>query len=98
MTNRYLEIPVSNKTSDGAMSFHKGIANLIFQLPAINSTLIPSSVRIQGKLRFYADDTKGDPTGTVLTADERLGVYSTFQSLTTRSIKHQQTIERVVRD
>ena len=95
MTNRYLEIPVSNKTSDGAMSFHKGIANLIFQLPAINSTLIPSSVRIQGKLRFYADDAKGDPTGTVLTADERLGVYSTFQSLTTRSIKHQQTIENI---
>ena len=94
MSNRYLEIPVSNKTSDGKMSFHNGIANLIFQLPAINSTLIPGSVRIVGKWGFYMDDAREDPSG-VLTSDERLGVYSCFQSLTTRSIKHQQTIENI---
>ncbi len=96
MSNRYLEVAVSNKTSDSKMSFHKGIANLIFQIPAINSTLIPGSVRISGKLRFYKDDAE-PPTaaGGVQSADERLGVYGAFQSLTTRSIKHQQTIENV---
>tara|TARA_B100001094_G_C18196316_1_gene811488 strand:+ start:15812 stop:17152 length:1341 start_codon:yes stop_codon:yes gene_type:complete len=94
MSNRYLEIPVSNKTSDGKMSFHNGVANLIFQLPAINSTLIPNSVRIQGSVKYYMDDAKTVASG-VLTSDERLGVYSTFQSLTTRSIKHQQTIENI---
>lgn len=96
MSNRYLEIAVSNKTSDSKMSFHKGIANLIFQVPSINATLIPGSVRITGKLRFYKDDA-ADPTpaGGVQSADERLGVYGAFQSLTTRSIKHQQTIENI---
>lgn len=96
MSNRYLEVAVSNKTSDSKMSFHKGIANLIFQLPSINATLIPGSVRICGKLRFYKDD-EDPPTaaGGVQTADERLGVYGAFQSLTTRSIKHQQTIENI---
>ena len=95
MSNRYLQIPVSNKTSDGKMSFRKGIANLIFQIPAINSTLIPGSVRIQGSVRCYVDDAGTTPTGTKLSADERLGVYACFQSLTTRSIKHQQTIEQI---
>lgn len=94
MSNRFLEIPVSNKTSDGKMSFHNGVANLIFQLPAINSTLIPNSVRICGKIEYFMDDAKTEATG-VLTSDERLGVYSCFQSLTTRSIKHQQTIENI---
>ena len=96
MSNRFLEIAVSNKTSDSKMSFHKGIANLIFQVPSINATLIPGSVRIVGKLRFYKDD-EDPPTaaGGVETADERLGVYGAFQSLTTRSIKHQQTIENI---
>jgi hypothetical protein len=94
MSNRYLEIPVSNKTSDGRMSFRKGIANLIFQVPAINSTLIPSSVRISGKIRCYLNDDK-DATPQELTTDARLGVYGAFQSLTTRSIKHQQTIENI---
>ena len=94
MSNRYLEIPVSNKTSDGKMSFRKGIANLIFQLPAINSTLVPSSVRITGTFRAYQNDDKDAPADP-LSIDERLGVYTAFQSLTTRSIRHQQTIENI---
>jgi hypothetical protein len=94
MANRFLEIPVSNKTSDGKMSFHHGIANLIFQIPSLNSTLIPSSVRICGKIRCYNDDANAEPSAE-LTCDPRLGVYGTFMSLTTRSIKHQQTIENI---
>ena len=94
MSNRYLEIAVSNKSSDGKMSFKNGISNLIFQLPAINGTLIPSSVRISGKIKFIMDDEGAVPSG-VLSASSRLGVYGAFQSLTTRSIKHQQTIESI---
>ena len=94
MSNRYLEIAVSNKSTDGNMSFHQGIANLIFQIPALNSTLIPSSVRISGKIRYYLNDDK-DPATSPMSASEKLGVYGVFQSLTTRSIKHQQTIENI---
>ena len=96
MSSRYLEISVNNSPSDGKMSFRKGIANLIFQVPAMNATLRPSSVRVCGKIRFYKDDaTPPAPGSDPMACNERLGVYGAFESLTTRSIKYQQTIENV---
>jgi hypothetical protein len=96
MSSRYLEISVNNSPSDGKMSFRKGIANLIFQVPAMNATLRPSSVRVCGKIRFYKDDaTPPAPGSAPMACNERLGVYGAFESLTTRSIKYQQTIENV---
>ncbi len=98
MSNRYLEIACSNKTSDGKMSFRKGISDLIFEIPAMNSTLIPSSVRVVGKMKVYKNATGGGTVvalGDDINMDARLGVYGAFQSLTTRSIKHQQTIENI---
>ena len=96
MSNRYLEIACSNKSADNKMSFRNGISDLIFQIPAMNSTLIPSSVRVVGTLRIYKDGAKAIPaTGDKLSIDSALGVYGAFQSLTTRSIRHQQTIEHI---
>lgn len=96
MSSRYLEISVNNSPSDGKMSFRKGIANLIFQVPSMNATLRPSSVRVCGKIRFYKDDASPPAIGSdPMAVNERLGVYGAFESLTTRSIKHQQTIENI---
>lgn len=95
MSNRFLEIQMSNKPNDNLVSYRKGMSDLIFQIPAMNSTLIPGSVRLVGKLRVK----KGD--GTVIAntddihIDSRLGVWGCFSTLTTRSIKHQQTIENI---
>ena len=96
MSNRYLEIAVSNAPSDGKMSFRGGIANLIFQVPAMNSTLNPASIRLTGKIQFFKDgaETPTQPSAP-MAVNERLGVYNCFESLTTRSIKHQQTIENI---
>ena len=96
--NRYLEIACSNKTSDGKMSFRKGISDLIFEIPEMNSTLIPGSVRVTGKLKVYKNATGGGTVvalGDDINLDARLGVYGAFQSLTTRSIRHQQSIENI---
>ena len=96
MASRYLEISVNNAPSDGKMSFRKGIANLIFQVPAMNATLRPSSVRVCGKIRFYKDDASPPAAGSApMACNERLAVYGAFESLTTRSIKAQQTIENI---
>ena len=95
MANRYLEIGVSNAPSNGRMSFREGMANLIFQIPAMEGTLIPSSVKICGKIQFFKDGTRNVAGSAPMAVDERLGVYGAFESLTTRSIRHQQTIEQV---
>ena len=100
MSNRFLEIACSNKTSDGKMSYRHGISDLIFQVPAMNSTLIPSSIRVVGKLKVFKNQS-GAGVGSVVTAgddinmDARLGAWGCFQSLTTKSIRHQQNIEHV---
>tara|TARA_R110000824_G_scaffold231517_1_gene419418 strand:- start:22872 stop:24200 length:1329 start_codon:yes stop_codon:yes gene_type:complete len=95
-TQRYLEIACSNKTSDGVMSYRGGISDLIFQIPAMNSTLIPSSVRIVGKIKVFKNGAKAVVTaGHDISMDSRLGVHSVIQSLTTKSIRHQQNIESI---
>ena len=94
MSNRYLEISVSNQPSNNKMSFREGMSNLIFQIPAMEGNLIPSSVKICGKIQFFKDGTGTVPSAP-MSVDERLGVYGAFESLTTRSIRHQQTIEQV---
>lgn len=94
MSSRFLEISVSNSPSDGKMSFRGGIANLIFQVPQMNSTLNPQSIRLTGKIQFFKDATPTTPSAP-MAVNERLGVYNCFESLTTRSIKHQQTIESI---
>tara|TARA_R110000824_G_scaffold159816_1_gene334341 strand:- start:2153 stop:3487 length:1335 start_codon:yes stop_codon:yes gene_type:complete len=97
-SNRFLEIACSNKTSDGKMSFRNGVSDLIFEIPEMNSTLIPGSVRVVGKLKVFKNATGGGAVvgiGDDINLDARLGVYGAFQSLTTRSIRHQQSIESI---
>lgn len=97
---RYLELAVSNKTTDNKYSYRQGIAQLNFQIPEGNYLLDPTSVRICGGIRFYtglgktASDVPGAAGGKDdLTISSRLNVYSTFQQLIIRSLTNQTTLE-----
>ena len=70
MSMRFLEIACSNKSSDGKMSFRHGVSDLIFQIPEMNSTLIPSSIRIVGKLKVFKNQTAGGVGTVVAAADD----------------------------
>ena len=98
---RYLELAVSNKTTDNKYSYRNGIAQLNFQIPEGNYMLDPTSVRICGGIRFYtgldktnASNVPGAAGGKdELTISSRLNVYSCFQQLILRSLTHQTSIE-----
>lgn len=91
---RYMEIACSNKPSTNKMSFRKGITEMVFQIPEMEAYVIPSSIRICGNFRAYKDDANGDISTTTANIDARTGVYSCFNTVTTRSLKHQTTIEQ----
>ena len=93
-TMRYMEIACSNKPSSNKMSFRKGITEMVFQIPEMEAYVIPSSIRICGNIRAYKDDANGDISTTTANMDARTGVYSTFNTVTTRSLRHQTTIEQ----
>lgn len=95
---RYMEIACSNKPSDNKVSFRKGITEMVFEIPEMDAMVIPSSIRICGVLRAYksmANDGSGeDISGTKISMDARTGVYSVFNTVTCRSLRHQTTIEQ----
>lgn len=92
---RYMEIACSNKPSSNVMSFRDGITEMIFDIPEMDAFVIPASIRICGRIRCYANDDKTkDIQTTKINMDARTGVYSTFNTITTRSLKHQTTIEQ----
>jgi len=89
-----MEIACSNKPSDNKVSNHRGISEMIFQIPEMDSFVDPKTIRICGSIRCYKDDAKGSLAGSKMTMDARLGVYSCFNMVTTRSLRHQTTIEQ----
>lgn len=91
MSTRQLELAPSNKTTDQKYSFKKGVAQLQFQIPPGNYLLDPASVRIVGKVQYF-NDTQGTQIGASADINQRIGVYSHFQQLIFRSLKHQTTI------
>ncbi len=91
---RYMEIACSNKPSSNKMSFRKGITEMVFQIPEMESYVIPHTIRICGEIAFYKNDEGGAISGTTANIDGRTGVYSTFNTVTSRSLRHQTTIEQ----
>ena len=89
---RYVQIACANTPSSNKVSFRKGITQMDFQIPEMEAYVIPSSIRICGKIRTYKDDAGGDISTTTANMDARTGVYSTFNTVTTRSLRHQTTI------
>ncbi len=94
MSMRYMEIACSNKPSDNKVSNHRGISEMIFQIPEMDSFVNPKSIRICGSIRCYKDDVGGSLAGSKMAMDPRLGVYSVMNMVTSRSLRHQTTIEQ----
>jgi len=94
MSMRYMEIACSNKPSSNKVSNHRGISEMIFQIPEMDSFVDPKTIRICGSIQCYKDDAHGDLKLSKMTMDARLGVYSCFNMVTTRSLRHQTTIEQ----
>tara|TARA_R110000765_G_scaffold382327_1_gene473598 strand:+ start:176 stop:1531 length:1356 start_codon:yes stop_codon:yes gene_type:complete len=95
MASRYLELTPSNKTTDDKYSFKEGVAQLNWTIPEGNFVLDPHSVRICGDVRFFksnADPPVAPDNADALSLNQRIGVYSLFNSLIWRSSKHQTTI------
>lgn len=97
-SGRFLEIACANAPSDKLMSFRAGVSELVFEIPEMDSMLVPTSVRLCGKLRCYGsfDKTAGgaDLSGTEMAINPRLGVYGFMNTITARSLRHQTTIEQ----
>lgn len=91
---RYVQIACANTPSSNKVSFRKGITQMDFQIPEMEAYVIPSSIRICGNIRAYKDDAGGDISTTTANMDARTGVYSTFNTVTSRSLRHQTTIEQ----
>ena len=78
------------------MSFRAGVSELVFEIPEMDSMLVPTSVRLCGKLRCYGAYDKSVGLGaTEMSINERLGVYGFMNTITARSLRHQTTIEQV---
>lgn len=94
MSMRYVQIACSNKPSDNKVSNHKGISEMIFQIPEMDAFVDPKSIRLCGSIRCYKDDTLASLAGSKMMMDARLGVYSVINMVTTSSLRHQTTIEQ----
>jgi len=97
-SGRFLEIACANAPSDKLMSFRAGVSELVFEIPEMDSMLVPTSVRLCGKLRCYGSFDKTSvrlDTGKHMAINSRLGVYGFMNTITARSLRHQTTIEQV---
>lgn len=98
-SGRFLEISCANAPSDKLMSFRAGVSELVFEIPEMDSMLVPTSVRLCGKLRCYGSFDKtsagADLSTTEMSINPRLGVYGFMNTITARSLRHQTTIEQV---
>tara|TARA_R110002096_G_scaffold410835_1_gene610665 strand:+ start:14041 stop:15351 length:1311 start_codon:yes stop_codon:yes gene_type:complete len=95
-SGRFLEIACANAPSDKLMSFRAGVSELVYEIPEMDSMLVPTSIRMCGKLRCYGAYDKSVGLGaTQMNINERLGVYGFMNTITARSLRHQTTIEQV---
>tara|TARA_R110001592_G_scaffold59766_6_gene181473 strand:- start:1885 stop:3213 length:1329 start_codon:yes stop_codon:yes gene_type:complete len=93
MSQRYLELAPSNKTTNGKYSFKNGVAQISWDIPEGNYLLDPSSLRIAGSVQLFQDTAGTAPTADGnLSLSSRLGVYGCFSQLIFKSLKHQTTI------
>tara|TARA_R100000655_G_scaffold20908_1_gene43016 strand:- start:2436 stop:3740 length:1305 start_codon:yes stop_codon:yes gene_type:complete len=96
---RTLEITPNNVPANNKVSFKGGIPVLSFTIGSQNALLDPSSIRIAGTFRCWADaDGTIRPTAVAyqqLTASEKLGVYGAFNQLVWRSSRSKQVCEHI---
>jgi hypothetical protein len=96
-TSRVLQIDPTNSTTSGIYSFRSGQAQVNFDIPQGNYLLDPTSVRLEGGIKFYknATDTPNQNNSELLSINSRLGVYSVIQQLILKSTKNQSNLEHI---
>ena len=95
-SNVNTEIVPSNVTSNGTVSFRDGNPVIQFIIGEQDRLLSGQSIRFQGKFRALlssASSSSSDVSN--LAMSERLGVYSTIDTLTIKSQRTGQTIESI---
>jgi hypothetical protein len=95
-SNINTEIVPSNVTSTGTVSFRDGNPVIQFIIGEQDRMLSGQSIRFQGKFRALlssASSSSSDVSN--LAMSERLGVYSTIDTLTIKSQRTGQTIESI---
>jgi len=95
-TNVNTEIVPSNVTSTGTVSFRDGNPVIQFIIGEQDRLLSGQSIRFQGKFRALlssASSSSSDVSN--LAMSEKLGVYSTIDTLTIKSQRTGQTIESI---
>ncbi len=95
-SNINTEIVPSNVTSTGSVSFRDGNPVIQFIIGEQDRMLSGQSIRFQGKFRALlssASSSSSDVSN--LAMSERLGVYSTIDTLTIKSQRTGQTIESI---
>lgn len=96
MSQMNVEIVPSNVTSNGRISFQGGNPVIQFIIGEQDRMLLGQSVRFTGKFRALLDSASSSTSGTSnLAMSEKLGVYSTIDTLTIKSQRTGQTIESI---
>ena len=91
-----IEVVPSNITSNGSVSFKNGNPVIQFIIGEQDRMLIGNSVRFTGKFAAYLATGKSSTSDVSnLAMSEKLGVYSTIDTLTIKSQRTGQTIESI---
>jgi len=91
MSNRYLQILPQN--SNASHSYRDGRPVIDFQISEQEATLLPRSIRVCGRFHAYEDSARTMTTGTRLSMDARIGVFSMIDQVTIASATSMATIE-----
>lgn len=91
MSNRYLQILPQN--SNASHSYRDGRPVIDFQISEQEATLLPRSIRLCGRFHAYEDSARTTTTGSRLSMDSRIGIFSIIDQVTISSATSMATIE-----
>jgi len=94
-TQYNLEIVPSNVTANGSISYRNGNPVVQFIIGEQDAMLLGNTLRFTGQFRAFLSSGTDSTSATPLAMSEKLGVYSTIDTLTIKSQKTGQTIETI---
>jgi hypothetical protein len=95
-TQHNLEIVPSNVTANGSISYRNGNPVIQFIIGEQDAMLLGNTLRFTGSFRAHLSNTSDSSSDvSPLAMSEKLGVYSTIDTLTIKSQKTGQTIETI---
>ena len=93
MSNRFLEILPAN--TNASHSYKQGRPVVDFLIAEQEATLLPRSIRVCGRFHAYEDADRTMTTGTNLSMDSRIGMWSILDQVVISSGRSKTTIEHV---